>query len=106
MSTQIHPTGFRISDRPVAASFAHPYSFQPVTDFLKRDDACLVGTPALGGVDGGWVRYWDETSTVGVLEFKVDEPVHSTPGSVPSKEKKEKKKPKGEQLYIGSRSLV
>lgn len=92
MSAQIHPSGFRISDRPVAASFAHPYSFQPVTDFLQRDEACLMSTMALGGVEGQWVRYWDESSTIAVLEFKVDEPVPST--SAHNKEKKEKKKTK------------
>ncbi|KAF8964646.1 hypothetical protein BDZ97DRAFT_1814865 [Flammula alnicola] len=91
MSPALHPSGFRISDRPVAASFAHPYSFQPVTDFLSRDEACLTSTMSLGGVEGTWVRYWDESSTVAVLEFKVDEPVQPT---TQSKEKKEKKKAK------------
>lgn len=93
MSPQLHPSGFRISDRPVAASFAHPYSFQPVTDFLSRDEACLTSTLSLGGVEGTWVRYWDESSTVAVLEFKVDEPAHPT---TQSKDKKEKKKAKGD----------
>ncbi|CAA7270148.1 unnamed protein product [Cyclocybe aegerita] len=91
MSPQIHPSGFRISDRPVAASFAHPYSFQPVTDFLSRDEACLQSTMALGGVEGTWVRYWDESSTIAVLEFKVEEPVRP---AIQAKEKKEKKKTK------------
>ncbi|RDB23995.1 RNA-binding protein 5-A [Hypsizygus marmoreus] len=89
MSPTIHPSGFRISDRPVAASFAHPYSFQPVTDFLSRDDACLTSSMSLGGVEGQWVRYWDENSTVAVLEFKVEEPIQPAP---PVKEKREKKK--------------
>ncbi|EAU88125.2 hypothetical protein CC1G_03797 [Coprinopsis cinerea okayama7 len=89
MSAQLHPNGFRISDKPVAASFAHSYSFQPVTDFLQRDEACLQSTMSLGGVEGQWVRYWDETSTVAVLEFKVEEPAKA---SAPSKEKKEKRK--------------
>lgn len=92
MSPQIHPSGFRISDRPVATSFAHPYSFQPVTDFLSRDDACLTSSISLGGVEDTWVRYWDESSTVAVLEFKVDAPVQ--PFAL-VKEKKEKKKAKG-----------
>jgi hypothetical protein len=47
---------------------------------------------SLGGVEGTWVRYWDESSTVAVLEFKVDEPAHPT---TQSKDKKEKKKAKG-----------
>jgi RNA-binding protein 5/10 len=92
MSPQIHPSGFRISDRPVAASFAHPYSFQPVTDFLSRDDTCLASSSSLGGVEGSWVRYWDESSTVAVLEFKVEEPAQPVP---PTKEKKDKKKKGG-----------
>lgn len=90
MSPQIHPSGFRISDRPVAASFAHPYSFQPV-DAMHRDEAALMSSQVLGGTEGGWVRYWDEASTVAVAEFEVQMPVQS----VPAKEKKEKKK-KGE----------
>lgn len=90
MSAQLHPNGFRISDKPVAASFAHPYSFQPVTDFLQRDEACLMGSATLGGVDT-WVRYWDENSTVAVLEFKVEEP--AKPAA--QEKKKEKKKTKG-----------
>jgi len=95
MSPQIHPNGFRISDRPVAASFAHPYSFQPVTDFLSRDDACLTSSMSLGGVEGTWVRYWDESSTAAALEFEVDEVAQ--PAASPAKDKdqdkdKEKKK--------------
>ncbi|KAG6829670.1 hypothetical protein H0H92_003914 [Tricholoma furcatifolium] len=89
MSPAIHPAGFRISDRPVAASFAHPYSFQPVTEFLQRDDACLKSSMSLGGVEDTWVRYWDENSTVAVLEFKVEEP---TPAVQVAEKKKEKKK--------------
>jgi RNA-binding protein 5/10 len=93
MSPTLHPSGFRISDRPVAASFAHPYSFQPVTDFLQRDEACLTSTLSLGGVEGTWVRYWDESSTVAALEFKVEEPIQPTSQV---KEKEKKKKPKGD----------
>ncbi|KAJ3565270.1 hypothetical protein NP233_g7739 [Leucocoprinus birnbaumii] len=95
MSPQIHPNGFRISDRPVAASFAHPYSFQPVTDFLSRDEACLKSSMSLGGVDGTWVRYWDENSTVAALEFEVNEATQSASSGNKDKDKdkdKEKKK--------------
>lgn len=53
-----------------------------------------MSTPALGGVEGQWVRYWDESSTIAVLEFKVEEPVASTAAIPHNKEKKEKKKPK------------
>lgn len=92
MSPQIHPSGFRISDRPVAASFAHPYSFQPLPDHSLRDEACIASSSSLGGVEGAWIRYWDEASTAAVLEFEVDEPSQPVPASV--KEKKEKKKQK------------
>jgi RNA-binding protein 5/10 len=92
MSPQIHPSGFRISDRPVASSFAHPYSFQAAADLMIRDDACLPSSVALGGSEGTWVRYWDEGSTVAVLEFEVEEP--SAPQQ-PVKDKKEKRKVKG-----------
>ncbi|PFH47056.1 hypothetical protein AMATHDRAFT_68521 [Amanita thiersii Skay4041] len=94
MSPQLHPNGFRISDKPVATSFAHPYSFQPVTDFIQRDEACLKSTSSSGGVEGLWVRYWDENSTCAVLEFKVEEPSEAAPIQ---KAKREKKKPKVDQ---------
>ena len=92
MSAKIHPAGFRISDKPVAASFAHPYSFQPLPDYALRDDACIIGSMNLGGVEGAWVRYWDEGSTIALLEFKVDEPAQSAPPAAPVKEEKKKKK--------------
>lgn len=95
MSPQLHPSGFRISERPVAASFAHPESFQPISDFAIRDDACIASSLSLGGVEGTWVRYWDEGSTIAVLEFKVDPPVQPTPEQT-GKEKK--KKPKVDKL--------
>jgi len=91
MSPQIHPNGFRISDRPVAASFAHPDSFQPIQEIMLRDEACLTSSLALGGVEGTWVRYWDESSTVAVLEFQVAQPTQPTVSSA-AKEKKDKKK--------------
>ncbi|KIK63865.1 hypothetical protein GYMLUDRAFT_95422 [Collybiopsis luxurians FD-317 M1] len=90
MSPQIHPAGFRISDRPVAASFAHPDSFQPIQEKMLRDETCLTSSLALGGVEGTWVRYWDETSTVAVLEFQVAAPQPTAAST--GKEKKEKKK--------------
>jgi len=95
MSPQVHPSGFRISDRPVAGSFAHPYSFQPVSDHMLQDEAAITSSLPLGGVEGTWVRYWDETSTAAVLEFEVAEPVQPQQ-IVPIKEKKEKKKPKSQ----------
>lgn len=104
MSPQLHPSGFRISDRPVAGSFAHPYSFQPVSDYMLRDDAAIASSLALGGIEGTWVRYWDETSMVAVLEFKVEEPAQ-VQEAVATKEKKEKKRQKGEYLSWFAQSL-
>ncbi|KAI0317768.1 hypothetical protein OF83DRAFT_1163779 [Amylostereum chailletii] len=91
MSPQIHPNGFRISDKPVAASFAHPYSFQPLANPMLRDEACISSSMALGGVEGTWVRYWDEASTAAILEFKVEEP---TPQQQAAPGKEKKKRPK------------
>ncbi|KAJ6455845.1 hypothetical protein C8R45DRAFT_1035906 [Mycena sanguinolenta] len=95
MSPQIHPSGFRISDRPVAASFAHPYSFQPIADLMIRDEACISSSLHLGGEEGTLVRYWDEGSTIAQLEFNVEQPVQQQE-TAQTKEKKEKKKPKGD----------
>ncbi|KAF7295248.1 RhoA GTPase effector DIA/Diaphanous [Mycena indigotica] len=92
MSPQIHPSGFRISDRPVAVSFAHPYSFQPIADLMIRDDACIAGSTSLGGEDNTLVRYWDETSTIAHLEFEVEESTQPTAATATTKDKKEKKK--------------
>ncbi|THH14333.1 hypothetical protein EW146_g5981, partial [Bondarzewia mesenterica] len=91
MSPQIHPNGFRISDRPVAASFAHMYSFQPLSDPMQRDAASIPSSLALGGVEGTWVKYWDEASTIAMLEFKVEEPVQQpTATGAVKKERKRK----------------
>lgn len=50
---------------------------------------------ALGGMDGALVRYWDEASSVAVLEFKVEEPVQPSAPAPTTKEKEKKRKPKG-----------
>lgn len=92
MSPQLHPEGFRISDRPVAASFAHPYSWQKVPDNVIKDEACIDSTVAIGGVDGDWARYWDESSTVAVLEFEVEQPTPAKPQIGPVKQEKKQKK--------------
>jgi len=89
MSPQIHPNGFRISDRPVATSFAHPYSFQPISDPIMRDEACLPSSVTLGGVEDQWVRYWDEGATVAKLEYEAEVPMQQP---TPAKEKEKKKK--------------
>lgn len=61
---------------------------------MQRDEASIPSSMNLGGVEGGWVRYWDEASTVAMLEFNVVEPVAQQAHVAASKEKK--KKPKGE----------
>lgn len=77
----------------MAASFAHPYSFQPLPDYSLRDDACIASSTSLGGAEGAWVRYWDEGSTAAVLEFQVEEPAQAAPADTPAvKEKKKKAK--------------
>ncbi|OJA14940.1 hypothetical protein AZE42_09376 [Rhizopogon vesiculosus] len=93
MSPQIHPSGFRISDKPVAASFAHQYSFQAV-DHMLRDETAIPSSINLGGVEGAFVKYWDDSAMVAVLEFKVEAPPQpqAQASTGPVKEKKEKKK--------------
>ncbi|KAJ8585118.1 hypothetical protein M405DRAFT_853780 [Rhizopogon salebrosus TDB-379] len=92
MSPQIHPSGFRISDKPVTASFAHQYSFQQV-DHMLRDETAIPSSINLGGVEGAFVKYWDDSAMVAVLEFKVEAPpqpqVQASTG--PTKEKEKKK---------------
>ncbi|KAI9433949.1 hypothetical protein H4582DRAFT_1983514 [Lactarius indigo] len=102
MSPQIHPNGFRISDRPVATSFAHPYSFQPISDPILRDEACLPSSMTLGGVEDQWVKYWDEGATIAKLEYEVEIP---TQQPAPTKEK-EKKKKKGPVLSHLSYDMI
>ena len=75
----------------MAASFAHPESFQPLPEYSIRDDACVASSPSLGGVEDIWVRYWDEGSTIAMLEFKVEQPLQQAPEQ-PTKEKKKKTK--------------
>jgi RNA-binding protein 5/10 len=93
MSPQIHPSGFRISDKPAATSFAHQYSFQQV-DYMLPDEAAIPSSINLGGVEGAFVKYWDDSVMVAVLEFKVETPPQSQvqASTGPTKEKNEKKK--------------
>lgn len=96
MSTTLHPNGFRISDRPVAASFAHPYSFQILPEHAIPDGACVESSTTLGGVEGRWCRYWDEQSTIATMKFDVEELVQSAPLDKEKDIKDEEKiKPKG-----------
>ncbi|KAH8980825.1 hypothetical protein EDB86DRAFT_3066766 [Lactarius hatsudake] len=103
MSPQIHPNGFRISDRPVATSFAHPYSFQPISDPILRDEACLPSSMTLGGVEDQWVRYWDEGATIAKLEYEVEVP---TQQPAPMKEKEKKKKKEASALPVSDKPVT
>ena len=61
---------------------------------MLRDETAIPSSMSLGGVEGAFVKYWDDSSMVAVLEFKVEAPpqpqVHASTG--PVKEKKERKK--------------
>ena len=46
---------------------------------------------ALGGLEGAYVKYWDEGSMIAVIEFEVEQPTKSGQEQA-NKEKKEKKK--------------
>lgn len=73
MSPTLFPNGFRISNIPVAASFAHPHSFRLAPDGYTRDDSCIDATEALGGLNAGFARYWDENSVISELLFEIEE---------------------------------
>jgi RNA-binding protein 5/10 len=71
MSPQIHPSGFRISNKPVVASFAYQYSFQQV-DHMLQDETAIPSSINLGGVEDAFVKYRDDSAMVAILEFKVE----------------------------------
>lgn len=100
MSPQIHPSGFRISMRPVSASFAHPYSFQLAPPNAIQDEYCINASAAVGGSEGQWAKYWDENALVEQMAFEVEEPVAEK-----GKEKAKKKKG-GDDQCAWSLSLV
>ncbi|KAG9053337.1 hypothetical protein FS842_008332 [Serendipita sp. 407] len=83
MSRELHPEGFRISNRPVATSFASPSSFQPLAPHSLRDGACIMGSTAMGGVEGVFAKYWDDNTTVVEMAFQASTapvvPVAPTP---------------------------
>ncbi|KAH7340485.1 hypothetical protein B0J17DRAFT_651532 [Rhizoctonia solani] len=96
MSAELHPSGFRIGSRAIAASFAHPASFQPLEN-RPPDEHSLVCTPAVGGSDTGWCSYWDQTAFAEVQEFQVDQETIAdltAPAAPEVEKKKEKKKDK------------
>ncbi|KAG8885609.1 hypothetical protein FRB97_000517 [Tulasnella sp. 331] len=72
MNATYHPTGFRIANCVVAASFALPYAFQLIPPAAIKDDRCIAPSLAVGGVEGeGWTRYWDESALVEEKVFEV-----------------------------------
>ena len=100
MSPIIHPNGFHISDRPVAALFAHPYSFQAIQDKMYQDATCIMSCFNMGGVEDTFVKYWDEATTVVVMEFKVQKSVKQREGSDGVATKKEKERKKKVVIFI------
>ncbi|KAF8758508.1 WD40 repeats protein [Rhizoctonia solani] len=96
MSAELHPSGFRIGSRAIAASFAHPSSFQPL-DNRPPDEYSLVCTQAVGGSETGWCSYWDQTAFAEAQEFQVDQETIAAltaPAAPEAEKKKEKKKEK------------
>ncbi|KAG9098063.1 hypothetical protein FS749_004791 [Ceratobasidium sp. UAMH 11750] len=95
MSPELHPSGFRIGSRAIAASFAHPASFQPLEQ-RPPDEYSLICTAAVGGSDAGWCSYWDQSAFVEVQEFQVDPETIAdlTITNTEGEKKKEKKKDK------------
>lgn len=72
---------------------------------MLRDETAIPSSVNLGGVENTFVKYWDESATVAVLEFKVDEPATTQASEVATasaKEKEKRKKVKGMStvLYV------
>lgn len=99
MSPELHPSGFRIGSRAIAASFAHPSSFQPL-DQRPPDEFSVVSTGAVGGSEIGWCSYWDQSAFVEIQEFQVDPETIAelTVTTTEGEKKKEKKKDKARNL--------
>ena len=95
MSRELHPEGFRVLDRPVSTSFANPSSFQPLAPHSLRDEGCVMGSTSLGGTEGVFAKYWDESTVVLEMAFEV-KPTESgakkEATSGPDKKKKKKNK--------------
>jgi RNA-binding protein 5/10 len=107
MSPELHPSGFRIGSRAIAASFAHPASFQPLEQ-RPPDEFSVVSTPAVGGPDSGWCSYWDQTAFVEIQEFQVDPDTIAelTVTNTEGEKKKEKKKDKTRHLPQKSELVI
>lgn len=99
MSPELHPSGFRIGSRAIAASFAHPASFQPLEQ-RPPDEFSIVCTLAVGGSETGWCSYWDQSAFVEIQEFQVDPETIAdlTVTGTEGEKKKEKKKDKTKNL--------
>lgn len=72
---------------------------------MLRDETAIPSSLNLGGVENTFVKYWDESATVAVLEFKVDEsaatqPSEVTTGAAKEKEKRKKVKGMSTMLYV------
>ncbi|KIM21755.1 hypothetical protein M408DRAFT_76581 [Serendipita vermifera MAFF 305830] len=104
MSPELHPEGFRISDRPVAASFASTVSFQPLAPHSLRDEACIMGSTSMGGTEGVFAKYWDENAVVVEMAFEVSEPV-AKKDTMAQGEKRKKKKNKDDDATKLSTAL-
>lgn len=95
MSPTLFPNGFRISGIPVAASFAHPNSFQLTPDNHQRDDTCIDASAALGGRAQGFAKYWEEGTVVSEMVFEVEadeKKHHSKKGKEKEKEREKDKR--------------
>jgi RNA-binding protein 5/10 len=89
MSRELHPEGFRISDRPIASSFANKAAFTTLSPHELRDEACVFGSQAVGGTPGVFAKYWDDSTIVNEKTFQYEEPNKK---ETTVKEKKKKKK--------------
>ncbi|KAF8326098.1 uncharacterized protein EI90DRAFT_3281756 [Cantharellus anzutake] len=93
MSPTLFPSGFRISDKPVAASFAHPHSFTMLQPGGYRDENCVEASLSMGGQEGGIAKYWDDNACVSELTFKVEEPTSQQPKRLKEKKKEKPRDP-------------
>jgi RNA-binding protein 5/10 len=91
MSPDLHPEGFRISNRPVAASFGSTVSFQPLAPHSLRDEACIMGSNAMGGTEGVFAKYWDESTVVLEMAFEVAQSAAKKESAMQGEKKKKKK---------------
>ncbi|KAF9237667.1 hypothetical protein BU15DRAFT_88660 [Melanogaster broomeanus] len=77
----------------VLANSMSPQIHPSVKDYMLRDETAITSSLNLGGVENTFVKYWDESATIALLEFKVDEPV-PVAAAAATKEKEKKKKVK------------